>query len=76
MNTNLKPLLDERTNAWGVTHQEYKTALNRAYNDGAIPRHDNEAYWQLVRFYRGEIFNRDLAARAVRLIRGTEENVT
>jgi len=59
------------SNAWNVSEQEYETALRRSHNDGAIPRHDNEAYWQLVRYYRGEIFDRDLAARAVQLLRNS-----
>lgn len=59
------------TNAWNVTEQEYKTALERS-RDGDTPAADSADYWQLVRFYRGQIFLRDNAARALRLIRGVK----
>lgn len=60
------------TNAWNVTEDEYKTAQARSRDLNTSSEH-SEAYWQLCRFYRGQIFYRDQAAIAVRLIRGQEE---
>jgi hypothetical protein len=57
------------TNAWNITETEYQIALDRS-RDGNTPRDDSAAYWQLIRFYRGQTFYRDEAAKAVRLIRG------
>lgn len=56
------------SNAWNVTETEYRKALELS-RDGSVPPDDSAAYWQLVRFYRGQIFYRDEAAKAVQLIR-------
>jgi hypothetical protein len=56
------------TNAWNITEAEYKRALELS-RDEKTPRDDSAAYWQLCRFYRGQIFHRDEAARAARMIR-------
>ena len=53
------------SNVWQMTEVEYGLALERARAD----RDDKADYWQLVRFYRGEIFHRDQAARALLFIR-------
>jgi hypothetical protein len=60
------------SNAWNVTEQEYKIALERS-RDPHTSADDSADYWQLCRFYRGQIFYRDHAARAVRRIRDREE---
>jgi len=60
------------SNAWNVTEDEYRTALERSRSENTLPT-DSAAYWQLCRYYRGQIFHRDEAAFAVRLIRGTAE---
>lgn len=57
------------SNAWNVTEAEYRVALERSRDGNTAPEH-SEAYWQLCRYYRGQIFNRDQAALAVTLIRG------
>ena len=51
--------------AWKITHQEYETAQSLAEGDGPLA----DAAWQLVRYCRGEIFNRDAAAEAAKMIR-------
>lgn len=56
------------SNVWNVTATEYKTALQLSRETSTSPE-DSGAYWQLCRFYRGQIFHRDEAARAVRLLR-------
>lgn len=58
------------TNAWGITEAEYKLALERS-RDGNTSPQDSSDYWQLCRFYRGQVFYRDQAARGARLVRGT-----
>jgi hypothetical protein len=60
------------TNAWNVTEAEYREALELSRDGNTSPEH-SAVYWQLCRFYRGQIFLRDQAALAVRLIRGLEE---
>jgi hypothetical protein len=58
------------TNAWGITESEYRIALERSRASDTSS--DNAAdYWQLCRFYRGQVFERDAAARAVRMIRNS-----
>lgn len=61
-----------RSNAWNVTEAEYREALKRERDDRTSPN-DKADYWQLVRFYRGEIFIRDAAERAAKLIRYGEQ---
>lgn len=60
------------SNAWNVTEAEYQEALKRS-RDPLTPRDDSAAYWQLCRYYRGQVFHRDDAMRAGRLIRGLED---
>jgi hypothetical protein len=60
------------TNVWNVTEQEYKTALARSRDSDTFPD-DSADYWQLCRFYRGQEFYRDAAARALNLIRTKDE---
>jgi hypothetical protein len=48
---------------------EYCEARKRAEDANTSPD-DAEDYWQLCRFYRGQIFHREKATRALRLIRG------
>lgn len=55
-------------NVWNVTEKEYRMAL-KLTRDASTSLRDNEAYWQLCRYYRGQIFHRDDAARGVLLIR-------
>jgi len=55
-------------NAWNVTEAEYRIALEHV-RDANTPDDDSAAYWQLCRYYRGQIFHRDDAARALQLIR-------
>lgn len=56
------------TNAWNVTEAEYQTAKEREHDPHYAPE-DRAAYWQLIRFYRNQLFLRDQAARALKLIR-------
>lgn len=56
-------------NAWNVTDAEYGKALELARDTNTSPQ-DSADYWQLCRYYRGQIFHRDEAARALQLIRG------
>ena len=56
------------SNEWNVTEDEYLEALERS-RDGATSWQDSADYWQLCRFYRGQVFFRDEVARALRLIR-------
>jgi len=58
------------TNAWNVTEDEYKIAIERSRDDKTSAE-DSAAYWQLCRFYRGQIFLRDQAAHALHLIRSS-----
>ena len=57
------------SSVWGVTDDECQTALERLRDRDTSPE-DAIAYWQLYRFYHGQIFLRDQAERAVHLIRG------
>ncbi len=59
------------SNAWNVTEAEYRRALELS-RDASTPEQDSADYWQLCRFYRGLVFHRDQAARAARLLRGSE----
>lgn len=61
------------TNAWNITEAEYRKALELSRDSGTSPEH-SAAYWQLCRFYRGQIFLRDQAALACRLIRDLEKS--
>ena len=56
------------SNAWNITEAEYKKALelSRDHDVGAA---DAASCWQLCRYYRGQIFIRDQAAHAARLVR-------
>jgi hypothetical protein len=58
------------TNAWNMTKEEYRIAVNMSACAGTD---EAEAAWQLCRFYRGEIFYRDMAAAALRTIRAISE---
>lgn len=60
-------------NPWNITEAEYEEA--RALSSNAnVNEEDAAEYWQLVRFYRNQIFNRDQAERAVRRIRHAGED--
>jgi len=59
------------TDVWNVTEAEYREALELSRDGNISPEH-SAAYWQLCRYYRGQIFHRDEAALAVRLIRHRE----
>jgi hypothetical protein len=58
----------QHTNAWGITEDEYKKALELSRDSKTSPD-DSRDLWQLCRFYRGQVFNRDQAARAAHLVR-------
>jgi hypothetical protein len=62
------------TNSWNVTENEYHTALERSRDSETLPD-ESAAYWQLCRYYHGQIFHRDEAAQALRLIRGTQDPI-
>jgi hypothetical protein len=66
--TKTKMFASKTYGAWKVTEQEYRTALSLSDGDGPLA----DAAWQLVRYCRGEIFNRDQAAEAGRMIRARE----
>ncbi len=55
-------------NVWNVTESEYRRALELS-RDGKTPDQDSADFWQLCRFYRGQIFHRDQAAHALNLLR-------
>jgi hypothetical protein len=55
-------------NAWNVTEEEFKEARKRE-QDQSTSEKDKADYWQLMRFFRGQLFYRDAVARAVNLIR-------
>lgn len=52
---------------WEITKAELDIALNLSEGDNALA----EAAYQLVRYCRGQIFHRDQAAEAVRMIRSS-----
>lgn len=54
--------------AWNVTETEYRRALELSRHPDTSPE-DSAAYWQLCRYYRGQIFGGDDAARALRMLR-------
>ena len=56
-------------NSWNVTEAEYKRALELS-RDGGTPSDDSAAYWQLCRYYRGQMFLAPDAERALKMIRG------
>jgi hypothetical protein len=56
------------SNAWGITEKEYQKALELSRDSNTF-RDDSADCWQLCRFYRGQVFNRDQAARAAHLVR-------
>lgn len=55
-------------NVWNITEDEYREARKRSRDPQRSDAEREDAY-QLCRFYRGEIFNRDPAARAAQSIR-------
>ena len=55
------------SNAWNVTEAEYRKALEMLRSD--TDRTCAEDLWQLIRFYRGEVFYRDYAERGVKVVR-------
>ena len=57
------------SNVWNVTELEFRQARKRS-DDNTFTEEERKDYWQLVRFYRNEIFIRDAAARAVQRLRG------
>lgn len=60
------------SNVWGVTEAEYKEALTRS-RDGRTTAEASSEYWQLCRFYRGQVFHRDQAERAIWRLRGEDD---
>lgn len=58
--------MSEKTyGAWSVPESIYQAALKLSNDDGDC--------WQLVRYCRGDIFQRDAAERAVKRLRATAE---
>ena len=57
-------------NALGVTPLEYQTARELS-SDANVSEDDAPAYWQVVRYYRGQLFDRAEVERALRMLRGT-----
>jgi hypothetical protein len=55
----------EMSNAWNITETEYRKAQEMVRNDHI----DAEDLWQLIRFYRGEVFYRDYAERGAEIVR-------
>jgi hypothetical protein len=53
---------------WNVTEQEYEEALTRS-RDGRTTPEASAEYWQLCRYYRGLIFRREDAERALGRLR-------
>jgi hypothetical protein len=53
-----------------VTKAEFMRAYELS-SDANVPEHQAADYWQLVRYYHGQIFDRANVERALKLIRGT-----
>jgi hypothetical protein len=61
--------LSNDMNAWNLTEAEYEEARVRE-NNKHYSADDRSDYFQLCRFYRGQIFHLDQAARALKHLRG------
>ena len=55
------------SNAQNTVEAEYRKAQEMLCNDN--DRTHAEDLWQLIRFYRGEVFYRDYAERAAKVVR-------
>lgn len=59
------------SNSWGVTEAECKIAYDLS-SDANLNGEEANEYWQLVRYFRGQIYNGDQARRAIQRIRQTQ----
>lgn len=58
-------------NEWGITEAEFEEATKRFW-EPKTPKEDKDAYWQLIRYWKRNIFLRTECERAVKLLREEE----
>ena len=57
-----------KTNAWNITDRDDKAAL-RILRDKDTQQNEWDACYQICRFYRNQVFYRDLAEYGANLVR-------